>query len=473
MRMNGPARFALVTTLAVCAACGGDEGAPPQDGALTAVSPVTAYVGRTIELFIAGAGTHFGGRPAVTFNDPGMKAVNVDVLSPASLRVLVEVGFETTVGAHDVIVTTAGQGDVPEERVVLPKAIDVSAPLKYEASATVTQGGLFDFAVTNVDKENPFGGEAPLFTFGASLVSLTDVSPTRIAGTALVDITAPIGGLRLGLRTRSASGELLGYGAAPEDPMSPKVTAAPPVLALAPGVTASGEALAAPRQTNLYQVAAAADEQIFFLSMKSVGSALRTSGGARLVGATAPASGRFSEGATFETSFATLGGGRVAVGLVPKGGDVFFAIHTSDFSGGPAEYNYTLRAAVQNGTKFSTAEPVPPDSPSAPVAVVDIMGPLFSTDGTIDTAGDADYVIVTPATTGRLIVSAAPVESSARIDIAIFGDDPGESNCTAFVAGGLGTRQAEITATGGTAYCVRVTGSAAKTRYRLVITPEL
>jgi len=409
----------VLTFVALCAACGGDD--PVGSSSVSGITPASAYFGRTIEVFISGMGTHFAGEPVITFDDPEVKSLRVDVLSTSSLRASIEVGFGARTGPHDVIVTTPG---VEEAR--LPGGINLSPSLRYEASSTVARGGLVDFALTNVDTENPFGGEAPLFTSGAIAVAFTEVSATRIAGTALVDLLAPLGGLRLGLLARSVSGELLGFATAADDPMAPKVAPAPPVLALARGATAGTEAINAPRHTNLYKVNAPGDEHVLFVSMKSVGGALRTTSGARLVGAMAPASGKFGEGSPLDTTF---GADRSA----------------------PAS-----------------------ESASVPFADIETDGPYFSTEAAIDTKDDADYVLVTAKNTGRVFVHALPIDSLGTLSIAIFGHDPGVSNCTAFVAGGLGTTQAEVTVTAGTTYCVRV-GSTSQTTvpYRLVVTPEL
>jgi hypothetical protein len=394
-RLPLPGAVLFLATI-VAISCGGDDEAATS-ASLSGIMPGTAYLGRTFDVMISGNGTHFAGQPTVSFSDPAIKSTKVDVLSPTSLRATIEMGEGAISGTTDVIVTTPGQGSIPEERATLQGGLIVSAPLKYEIGGTVPQGGLLDFVLTNLDKDNPFTGPAAIFESGGVAVRYTEVAAGRIAGTLLVDPLAPVGKLRLKLRARNPRGELLGFVASPDDPMAPAVTPAPQVLALTIGQVAGDEAIRAPRQTNVYRATVPGKDHVYFLNMKTVGGALRTTTGARLIGAIAPGSGKFGEGSTFDTSFNafSINGGRGAIGLVPsQGGEIFFAIHTSDFSGGASEYGYTLQYEAQPGTAFSMKEPAAPDSPKTPLASIEMdTAPFFATDGAIDTPGDADYVL--------------------------------------------------------------------------------
>lgn len=452
--------------LCVFAACGGDDESSP-GGSISAVSPEATFFGRTIELTVSGAGTQFGGDTTITFDDPAVKTLRVEALSPVSLRASVEIGADARSGPHDVVVTT------PSGTLTLARGLLLSAALKYDLGGTATQGGLLDFALVNQDKENPFT-TAPVLTSGAIAVRFTEVAPGRIAGTALVDPLAPLGGLRLGLAARNARGEQVGFATAADDPLAPVITDAPPVLALGGGQVNGNEAIAGPRQTNLYKASSPSDDSVFFLDMKTVGNALRTTSGTRLVGAVAPASGKFADGARIETTFNDLAGGRAAVGYVKSAGDVFFAIHTNDFSGGPSEYNYSIRAAVQKASTFSLKEPTPPDSPAKLIAEVELAGPFVALDGAIDTIDDADYVLISYEKGGRVFVNATPVEGDGPLNVAIFGGDPGTANCTAYASGGLGIGQAEAVIPPGEAYCARINSTSSMTmKYRLVVSGEL
>lgn len=473
---NTKMRRSLFLPLLVVAACSKSESATPNAGTISAMTPSTAFLGRTTEVMISGAGTHFAGTPKIEFNDPAIRTPRVEVLSPTSLRVAIEITEEANAGPHDVIVTTIGLGDAKNEVVTLKGGLVATAPLKHEAAGTtVTRGGLVDFIVTNQDKDNGFGS-APVFLSGGVAAKISEITPMRLAGTVLVDPLAPIGPLKLRFSAKNARGESLSYVAASEDPAAPKVTEAPATLQLTPGKVEGNEAIRAPHGSNLYKAAIPTENSVFFLSMATVGAQLKSTSGARLVGAMAPPSGRFGDGVTFETTYDNVAAGRAAVGLARSAGDAFFAVYSSDLSGGPADYNYSIKLGVAKATLFNMKEPSPVDGPSNPVATIELLenSPAYAVDGAIDSRDDADYVIFTPAKAGRIFVAALPVESAVPLNVAVFGNDPGVANCSAFVAGGLGTKQAEIRATAGTPYCARVnTTTPMTTKYTLVISPEL
>ena len=117
-----------------------------------------------------------------------------------------------------------------------------------------------------------------------------------------------------------------------------------------------------------------------------MGEALRHDSGPRLVGAVAPASGKFGDGLLFETTFSRAAGSRVAAGLLRRGkgaGDAYFAVHASDLSGGPSEYNYSLKVVLTKGVLFSMKEPAVPDGVELPLASVDIDGPAYAIYGAL------------------------------------------------------------------------------------------
>ena len=348
-----------------------------------------------------------------------------------------------------------------------------TASLKHEVGGFAPQGGLVDFAVANLDTANPFSGAAPVLLSGGIVIRYTEVSSARLTGIALVDPLAPIGPLRLELSAQNSRGEQVTFFSAPDDPMAPLISLASSPLRLAPDIAAPNEAIAAPRQVNLYKVAVPAENQIVLLSFGTVGASLRTTSGSRLVGAMAPTSGKFAEGMTFETTFDSLAGSSTGVGFAPLAGEAYVAIYTSDLSGGPSEYNYSLRAAFANGTKFSMAEPKVPDAPATPLAAIELDGPAYAVDGAIDNRDDADYVLFTVKTPGRVFVQATPIGGGGPLNVSLFGNDPGTASCTAYVGGGLGTTQAELRAIADTTYCARVNSTTPLTmKYRLVVTPE-
>jgi hypothetical protein len=340
------------------------------------------------------------------------------------------------------------------------------ASLRFESAPPAARGGLIDFAVANLDKENPFNGPAPILVSGAIAVRYTEVSPSRVTGTALVDPTAPIGPLQLEIIATNPRGDLLRYSSAPDDPKAPLIALARAPLRLTPGNTAPDESISAPRHTNIYAVNVPEDDDVFVLTFATVGASLRTISGSRLVGAMAPASGKFGEGVTFDTTFDSIAGSRVAVGLARKAGESYFAIHTSDFSGGPSEYNYSVRPAFAKGTKFSMKESdKPPELTGAP---------SFAIDGAIDYPGDSDFVLFSSEKGGRVVVQATPIGIGGPLNVSIYGTEAGTGDCTAFQAGGIGTGQVEAKTVPMARYCARINSTTPlKMQYQLVITPVL
>lgn len=453
--------------------CGGSDETAPNGGSVSQVAPGTLFVGRTTEVTVSGNGTHFSGQPRVDFGDAAMKTTRVDVLSPTSLRVEIEVGDEASSGPHDVTVTTVGIGDTKDEVATSKGGLIIAAPIKHDVGGTVPQGGVIDFALVNLDKDNLFTS-APVFVSGGVLAKITEMTPERITGSLLIDALAPAGPLRVRLSVKNAKGQDVSFASAGDDPLAPKVTPSNPILQLVPGKVEGNEAIRAPHGSNLYKSTVPGEDHVFVLSMGTVGGALKSTSGARLLGAFAPPTGRFGDGAPFDTTYDNAAGGRVAVGLARTAGDAYFGVHTSDLSGGPSEYNYSVKVAFAKATSFSMKEPSPSDAPGTPLATIDVDAPAFAVDGAIDTRGDADYVIFTPAKAGRIFVAAVPLNSGVPLNVAIFGNDPGTASCSAFMAGGLGTRQAEIKAVAGTPYCARVnTTTPMTTKYSLVVTPEL
>ena len=117
----------------------GKEG-PPGTGtpSVSAVTPPSAFLSRTVDLTIAGSGTSWSSATTVAFADPGVMVNKVTVASPTGLLVNVTIGANATVGATDVTVTDGATKDV------YAGAFQIEAPLQVTVTpaAGVPQGGL-------------------------------------------------------------------------------------------------------------------------------------------------------------------------------------------------------------------------------------------------------------------------------------------------------------------------------------------
>ena len=461
----------------------GTKGDPGQvDPALQVITPQALFAGRTAVLQIGGVGTTFAAGSTVDFGDPAVKVQKVELGSQASLRVTVEVGTAAKIGAHDVTVSspappTGGQGP---EQVKLKGGFTVMAsllsvaPMGMMTGATAEQGGFAELGARNLDyRDNPFYTGAriagPFLQIGA-----TTTSATAIAAVALVDALTPAGTLQTQVTTVNPLGQTVAYVSDPADPAAVKVKARA-ATALTAGMTKTGEMLAERRATNLYKLTTTADNQTLLMSFGGLGAAF-TGAGAGIVGAMAPSSGHFGDGASVSPSV-TVGMMGVVTAynsamVLPKAGDYYFTVYASDQSGSMNHsYAVTARTAA-TGALGSLKEPMMADTPATPLGNLAALDkPYYGTDGAIDAAYDSDYIKFKANKTGRVYVSVTTTPG-VRIGVGIR-----QSDCTMIVAGTItsssGTVGNEADVTDGGTYCVRVAGDATTAPYQLLIVPAL
>jgi hypothetical protein len=93
----------------VALGCTGAQGpaGPPGTGSpsVSAVTPPSAFLARTVDLTIAGSGTSWSGTTTVSFANPGVKVNKVTAASASGLLVNVTVAADAAVGATDVTVS--------------------------------------------------------------------------------------------------------------------------------------------------------------------------------------------------------------------------------------------------------------------------------------------------------------------------------------------------------------------------------
>ena len=435
---------------------------PPVPAALTLIWPQAAFPDRAVTVQVAGSLTHFGPTSKLQFSDPEITVTKLTVTGPASLRAELRLSAKAKVGAVDLWVQTtvqdpSGMSAEQSERVQLQSGFLVAPSLSVDAASTsksTPQGGLMDFAVRNLDRDNPFAvGNAPSLDGGAVAVR-TSLLGNRLLGVGLIDALAPVGGLPL--RARFGSIEKgLSYSLDPAGEGAPQVTARAAVELIS-GTAKLGERFMAAKQSNLYKVTTTADEQLLFLAVTTEGGLT----GNALFGAVAPASGRFAEGQAFYSSSpaALLPPGspnHATVALLPKRGDSYVALFPAGLGSG-ADWGYSVLATVAPAKAVSAKEAMA-DTPLMPLVDVVLDSARYAVDAAMDGPADLDYVRIKATKSGRLLVQA--VTPGLRLS------DPGvsvtllQADCTAPLAAARPVQQ-EAVVTAGTTYCALISSLA-------------
>ncbi len=156
-----------------CTGAQGPMGKPGEPGAqatpsVSAVSPPYAYLGRTVDLTIAGSGTSWSGSTTVAFGDPHVKVNKVTAASASGLLVNVTVGPTAAVAPTDVTVTDGSDVEVYKG------AFEVRAPLSVsiDQKGGVPQGGFANLSAEMRDSTTPFDPNNLDMTLSAKDVSL-------------------------------------------------------------------------------------------------------------------------------------------------------------------------------------------------------------------------------------------------------------------------------------------------------------
>lgn len=457
----------------------GDPGTVP--AALGSLTPSTAFPGRTVMMQLSGVATHFSATSSVTFDDPAIKVVKSELGGNANLRLTVEIGLDAKMGAHDVSITSPPTG--PEsgaEDLKLKGALTISPSLALELASgttmgpTVSQGGLVDLAVKNLDyRDNPFWSLSR-FSGPTSSVNTVNASTVRMSGTVIVDALAPAGAMPVGGSTVGPFGNTISYVSDPTDAAAPQVKARA-ATALTLGTAKTGESVSEKRATNLYKFTTTADSQVVHMQFTSLGMGWVGGWNAvRPIGYTAPASGKFSEGQAFDTwatgTMATTA--RNVLQVVPKKGDGYVAVLASDLSGSMA-HTYSVTAKAGAAAQMSSLkEPAMGDSTMSPLAtIMSLDKAYYGTDGSVDAANEDDFVKFTVKSAGKVYVQVSAA-SGPNIGVGLR-----DSTCANVVMATqysrLGSMGFEIDAKAGDTLCLRVSGDTSNTPYNLIISPAL
>ncbi len=436
---------------------------PPQ---LLGVLPASAFAERSFSLQVSGLLTHFGTGTTVRFDDPALTVSRLSVQGPGYLVAQVQSGAAVRLGAHDITVESAavspsGEAAPMREVVTLKGALVITGTLAADPagnSKSVDQGGVVDFNLRNTDRDSTLsaavrvdGGVRGLFVSSLS---------GRMVGYGIVDALAAPGPLSLHATSESV-GQKTGFSLEPSGASVPQVTARA-ATQLTVGTALSGEKLNTGKQSNLYKLTTSSDSQILQLTFAVEGGLLSSP----LLGAVAPQSGRFTDGQLFyvSTNLTT----HTALAYLPQKGDSYVAALTTMLSGGGT---YGITAKVADVTAQSLKEPATPDSAAMPLADLALSGPRLGTDAAIDGVGDADFVRIRPAKTGRLYVQAVSkgqALSPSTVSVAILASD-----CTMQVAP-LRPVQQEAAVTAGQSYCAVISSPTGYVGpYQLLISQEL
>jgi hypothetical protein len=429
---------------------------------LVGVLPASVFAERPVTIQVSGLLTHFATGTTVRFDDPALTVSKVTVQGPGYLVATVQAGSGVRLGAHDLIVESgavdpSGQPMPGRETVSLKGALVVLGTLAAEAtgnSKTVEQGGVVDWNVRNIDRDNPLG--AVVRVRGLFVSSLS----ARIVGYGLVDALAQPGPLALHVQS-DVAGQKLGYVLEPSGSSVPQITARTATV-LTLGMALSGEKLNTGKQSNLYKLTTSSDAQVLSLTFAVEGGLLSSP----ILGAVAPANGRFTDGQLFyvSTNFAT----HTALAYLRNRGDSYAAVLTTSLSGG-GMYAVTARAA--DATLLSLKEPATPDTPASPLTEVALSGPRLAEDGALDGIVDVDHLRIKPSKTGRLFVQAVTPGQSlspSTVSVAILGGD-----CTTPLAA-LRPVQQEAAVTAGQTYCAVISSPTGYVGpYQFLATQEL
>jgi len=495
MTMRKTLGFVMMAMLAACQGPAGDQGDPGLMGdkgdkgdkgdtgnnggvtaALAALTPSTIFPGRTAMMQLSGVSTHFQSGSSVTFDDPAIKVTRIDVGSNANLRLTVEVGLDAKMGPHDLSISSPPTGgEAGAEDLKLKGGLTVSPSLTLElpsgatSGPTVSQGGLLDVAVRNLDyRDNPFWSLSR-FAGPISTIGTVTASTVRMSGTAIVDALAPAGTLPVGASTVGPFGSTTYYVSDSNAMAAPQVkTRAATVLTL--GVAKAGESITEKRATNLYKFTTAADSQVVHMQFGTLGTGW--SPYVRPSGYTAPASGKFSEGQAFDSWASGMGGTtRNVLQIVQKKGDGYAAVLASDQSGSMA-HTYALTAKAGAATAMSSLkEPTGGDSAAMPLATIaELDKAYFGLDGTIDQAYEDDFIKFKTKAAGKIYVQVGAVAGPS------IGVGLRDATCNMVIASTQysrgGTMGIEIDAKAGDTLCLRISGDATVS-YNLILSPAL
>lgn len=152
----------------------GDPGDPAASGtpSISAVTPVSAFLARTVDVTISGNGTSFSDKTTVDFG-PKIKVDSLVVASPTALVATVTIEGGAALGARDITVSGGGA------ELTYKGAFEVQSPLKLTIDGTPAQGSVYYVHARGLDFTSPFDTTSTGDGFFTPLVFTNiSISPT-------------------------------------------------------------------------------------------------------------------------------------------------------------------------------------------------------------------------------------------------------------------------------------------------------
>jgi hypothetical protein len=176
----------------------GNDGGTQLSPSVSSLEPSTAFLGRTLDVHLAGFATTWADSTTVSFGD-GITVNKVTAGSATGITANITVATAAAVGARDVTVMDAGNNEV------FKSTFTVAAPLQVTFQGTVAQGSLSLVHIDLVDHDNLFDTTAQSSLFGTTYTNIElkggagvngvvqAVSPTSIDALLAIDVNAAAG----------------------------------------------------------------------------------------------------------------------------------------------------------------------------------------------------------------------------------------------------------------------------------------
>jgi hypothetical protein len=382
----------------MAAACTGPQGLPGKDGkdgnggslaaSVSAVTPPYAFLGRTVDLTIAGSGTNWSGTTTVAFGDANITVNKVTAASATGLLVNVTIGASATVAATDVTITDGSKTETYKG------AFQVKAPLAVTVDPTtgLAQGGLANVHVQMFDVTTPFDASTATVKLSDMTLAMSQPQFTDFGVDFAVeaDVLAQAGAIDLVVSSDSVS--------SPAKAAFQLVARAPKMLTAG---TAGTGTIATEIDTGLFQFTPAAASQRF------VQFTLATmTSGAQVSGTVIPKSGKYAD------ALAAGFGYRFGQGVTST--DTFYAVvgdSNGFFGPGPVPADYTItvvEAACTAATETAETSTTNNDDYTTAQSITTLPALVSGALGYGSVTGDSDldtYKITVPS--GKTTIHAA------------------------------------------------------------------
>jgi hypothetical protein len=403
-------RFAFVFALA--AACGSSSNNNNPDGggvtitpSVSIVEPAVAFLGRTLDVHLAGYGTMWTDATTVDFG-MGVKVNKVSAASDTGLTVNITVATSASEGARDIVVTDGANSESYKASFTVRSPLDVGM-----AVGTVAQGSIFSLHVDDADHDHPFDSTSQQGLTGATFTNLSVTAAAGITGQTnnvtpfgadflfFVDVNANAANTDLTLVSGPPTGATTDFFKAGAVQIAARMPANLPTGATMGMVTG-------PLESTLYSFTP--DVALTVHEIKFDASTTDQSASPFLF--LLPKSGKFTD----------PNGKQVSGGSVPTSGSTVFATKAADpwyavyLDSGAANYSFTITRKANPVTGATETEP---NNTQAMANTVATLPALVQNADLMTGAADEDWYKIT--------VSAADFTANKHIHVTTFAGDAG------------------------------------------------